>query len=64
MVSKKYGTEKELYPDDIKEGMLLLNHHDLDIVDVAFSPDGTALATASLDGYVKFFQVREGCSEV
>ncbi|XP_034237010.1 enhancer of mRNA-decapping protein 4 isoform X4 [Thrips palmi] len=57
MVTKKYGTDKELRPDDIKEGMLSLNHHELDIVDVAFSPDGTALATASLDGYVKFFQV-------
>ena len=27
------------------------------IMDCAFSPDGTALATASLDGEVKFFQV-------
>lgn len=41
----------------MKDGMLALNHHDMDIVDAAFSPDGTALATASLDGYVKFFQV-------
>lgn len=27
------------------------------ITDAAFSPDGTALATASLDGDVRFFQV-------
>ena len=27
------------------------------IMDASFSPDGTALATASLDGLVKFFQV-------
>ncbi|XP_026271713.1 enhancer of mRNA-decapping protein 4 isoform X1 [Frankliniella occidentalis] len=57
MVIQKHGTDKELHPEDVKEGLLSLNHHEVDIVDAAFSPDGTALATASLDGYVKFFQV-------
>ena len=28
-----------------------------DILDAAFSPDGSALATACSDGQVKFFQV-------
>ncbi|XP_028156608.1 enhancer of mRNA-decapping protein 4 [Ostrinia furnacalis] len=31
--------------------------HSAPLVDAAFSPDGTALATASADGYVMFFQV-------
>lgn len=57
MVVKKHGMDKELHPEDVIEGLLCLNHHEMDIVDAAFSPDGTALATASLDGYVKFFQV-------
>ena len=26
-------------------------------MDACYAPDGSALATASLDGYVKFFQV-------
>lgn len=31
--------------------------HESTIVDAAFSPDGTAIATASIDGECKFFQV-------
>ncbi|XP_012276185.1 enhancer of mRNA-decapping protein 4 [Orussus abietinus] len=38
-------------------GMLEINQHSGTIVEATFSPDGTALATASLDGEVKFFQV-------
>lgn len=33
-----------------------MEQHSSPITDAAFSPDGTALATAALDGYVKFFQ--------
>ena len=29
------------------------------VVDIAFSPDSTAVAVASLDGYVRFFLVRQ-----
>ena len=37
--------------------MMELLHHSGTIVEATFSPDGTALATASLDGEVKFFQI-------
>ena len=44
--------------DQITEGQLRITDHTEPISDASFSPDGTALATASLDGQVKFFQVR------
>lgn len=37
--------------------MMEINQHTGTIVEAAISPDGTALATASADGEVKFFQV-------
>jgi len=43
--------------DQITEGQLRITDHTEPISDASFSPDGTALATASLDGQVKFFQV-------
>lgn len=38
-------------------GALAASEHGAPVVDAAFSPDGSALATASADGYVMFFQV-------
>ncbi|XP_032678141.1 enhancer of mRNA-decapping protein 4 [Odontomachus brunneus] len=38
-------------------GMMEIEQHSGTIVEATFSPDGTALATASTDGEVKFFQV-------
>ncbi|KAM3959163.1 enhancer of mRNA-decapping protein 4 homolog Ge-1 isoform 1-T1 [Aphomia sociella] len=38
-------------------GVLTAADHAAAVVDAAFSPDGTALATASADGFVMFFQV-------
>ncbi|XP_076751007.1 enhancer of mRNA-decapping protein 4 homolog Ge-1 [Xylocopa sonorina] len=40
-----------------KGGMLEIDQHSDTIIEATFSPDGTALATASFDGEVKFFQV-------
>lgn len=34
-----------------------VTEHEAKLVAAAFSPDGTALATAAMDGYVMFFQV-------
>ncbi|XP_063229999.1 enhancer of mRNA-decapping protein 4 isoform X2 [Bacillus rossius redtenbacheri] len=56
MVARRHG--KGALPDGVpEEGFLEVGDHDQDVVDASFSPDGTALATASRDGYVKFFQV-------
>lgn len=42
---------------ELTDGYLEINEHSQPIMDAAFSPDGTAVATASIDGYVKFFQI-------
>ncbi|KAK8395280.1 hypothetical protein O3P69_006175 [Scylla paramamosain] len=47
----------QLRREQVASGYQLMEQHSAPITDAAFSPDGTALATAALDGYVKFFQV-------
>ncbi|XP_067652269.1 enhancer of mRNA-decapping protein 4-like isoform X1 [Haliotis asinina] len=63
MVTKEHGCGPH-YPNTVETGLITINSHSKPIVDAAFSPDGTAMATASLDGEVKFFQVymQEGTS--
>ncbi|KAJ8686594.1 hypothetical protein QAD02_022388 [Eretmocerus hayati] len=49
---------KSSNPEMIKLGVMIeIDQHSGTIVEATFSPDGTALATASSDGEVKFFQV-------
>lgn len=55
-VTREYGGGI-MTPDEVETGYLTITSHTKPIIDAAFSPDGTALATASSDGDVKFFQV-------
>ncbi|XP_038563154.1 enhancer of mRNA-decapping protein 4 isoform X1 [Micropterus salmoides] len=42
---------------DLKEGLITIKGHTQRVSEGALSPDGTVLATASHDGYVKFWQI-------
>ncbi|XP_029464685.1 enhancer of mRNA-decapping protein 4 isoform X2 [Rhinatrema bivittatum] len=42
---------------NIKEGFIIVKGHSARLSEGALSPDGTVLATASHDGYVKFWQI-------
>uniref|UniRef100_A0A8C5N2P6 Enhancer of mRNA-decapping protein 4 n=1 Tax=Leptobrachium leishanense TaxID=445787 RepID=A0A8C5N2P6_9ANUR len=42
---------------DVKEGFIVVKGHSGHLSEGALSPDGTVLATASYDGYVKFWQI-------
>ncbi|KAJ8980296.1 hypothetical protein NQ317_005216 [Molorchus minor] len=55
MLTSKYGCGP-LDPDEDFEGYIEINHS-AELVDASFSSDGTAIAIASSDGYVKFFQL-------
>ncbi|ESO09510.1 hypothetical protein HELRODRAFT_73627, partial [Helobdella robusta] len=63
LLNRIYGNT-QLNPDETKSGYYLINSHTKPIIDAAFSPDATAVATASLDGMVKFFQVNMSDSNI
>ncbi|XP_042351769.1 enhancer of mRNA-decapping protein 4 [Plectropomus leopardus] len=42
---------------DVKEGLITVKGHNQRVSEGALSPDGTVLATASHDGYIKFWQI-------
>ena len=44
--------------NNVTIGTSQIDEFDDAVVDLAFSPDSTAVALASLDGYVRFFMVR------
>lgn len=55
-MTEKYGKGIQLDPDESYEGYIEIVHT-AEVVDASFSADGTAIAIASVDGYVKFFQL-------
>ncbi|XP_008284071.1 enhancer of mRNA-decapping protein 4 isoform X4 [Stegastes partitus] len=42
---------------EVKEGLITIKGHTQRVSEGALSPDGTVLATASHDGYIKFWQI-------
>ncbi|XP_037558537.1 enhancer of mRNA-decapping protein 4-like isoform X2 [Dermacentor silvarum] len=52
----EYGTDTLTVPQ-VRAGLQRIIEHTKPIIDAAFAPDGTALATAGADGQVRFFQV-------
>ncbi|XP_071039309.1 enhancer of mRNA-decapping protein 4 [Parasteatoda tepidariorum] len=55
-VIKKYG-HGNLKQEEVKCGVQVIKDHKEPIATATFSPDGTAIAIASTDGVVNFFQV-------
>nr|XP_023013294.1 enhancer of mRNA-decapping protein 4 [Leptinotarsa decemlineata] len=56
MLTDKYGKGGPIDPDETYDGYIEINHTS-EVVDASFSADGTAIAIACADGYVKFFQL-------
>ncbi|KAG1690986.1 Enhancer of mRNA-decapping protein 4 [Nymphon striatum] len=54
-IIKVYGQEVDV--EILKTGIQRLTSHDKPISEAIFAPDGSAVATASLDGEVRFYQV-------
>lgn len=56
MLESASTASSPLDPDETYEGYIEINQP-TEVVDAAFSSDGNAIAVASADGFVKFFQV-------
>jgi len=57
MVLREHSVGAVINSETVTNGKLVVCDHSDAIRDASFSPDGAALATASADGQVKFFQV-------
>ncbi|XP_072391528.1 enhancer of mRNA-decapping protein 4 isoform X1 [Diabrotica undecimpunctata] len=56
MLSEKCHVNNSIDPDETFEGYIEINHN-AEVIDAAFSSDGSHIAIATGDGYVKFFQL-------
>lgn len=57
LIRQNYDTSQPLKSDDIEKGHLCINEHNATILTAAFSPDGSAIATACHNGDVNFFKI-------
>ena len=60
LIQQSYDCTAQLETADIKQGHLVIDDHKSAILAASFSPDGSAIATSSADGEVKFFKITFG----
>jgi hypothetical protein len=57
LIENNYDCSCPLDADELMIGHLLIDEHKSNILTASFSPDGSAIATASADGEVNFFNI-------
>lgn len=63
MLEQNYDLSSELDVDELSTGHLIIDEHKATILNASFSPDGSAIATASSDGEVNFFKISFASSQ-
>jgi len=57
LIQQTYDCTSQLETDELIAGHLVIDEHKSTILTASFSPDGSAIATASADGEVNFFKI-------